>query len=136
MNEIETLLSQKLARQQLLQSQERALNDELTLITDELETLEDEIEQLEEELQKQEDVQTDARFDELIKDLNDDGMTEEEYKESLGNDAGKYDKVLDSMMGNPLDNMMGNPLAQLDNLIPQRQPKAWSHADDENDDSR
>jgi hypothetical protein len=81
------------------------------LIKEELETLEDKIEQLEEELQKQEDVQTDARFDEIIADLNDDGMTEEEYKESLGNDAGKYDE-------------------------PQRQPKAWSHADDETDGDR
>jgi predicted nucleic acid-binding Zn-ribbon protein len=109
---METILTQKLARQRLLQSQKRALLDEYMPIKDELETLEDEIEQLEEELQKIDDVQTDARFDELIKDLNDDGMTEEEYKESLGNDAGKYDEV------------------------PQRQPKAWSHADDENDQDR
>ena len=112
MNNMETLLSQKIARRIEVQSQMKSLTDEYMPLKYELSELNDEIEQLEEELQKQEDVQTDARFDELIKDLNDDGMTEEEYKESLGNDAGKYDE------------------------IPQRQPKAWSHADDENEQDR
>ena len=97
---METILTQKLARQRLLQSQMRALDEELIAMAEEVETLADEIEQLEEELQKQEDVQTDARFDELI------------------------------------DNMMGNPLEEIDELIPQRQPKAWSHADEETDNDR
>ena len=74
MNNIETLLSQKQARQRLVQSQMRSLRDEYMPLKEEDENLNDEIEQLEEELQKIDDVQTDARFDEIIKDLNDDGV--------------------------------------------------------------
>jgi len=66
MNNIEILLSQKIARKNLLQSQKRALLDEYMPIKEELETVEEEIEQLEGVLQKKDDVQTDARFDELI----------------------------------------------------------------------
>jgi len=69
MNDIETLLSQKLARKRLLQSQKRVMLEEYMPIKEELETIEEEIEQLEEELQKQEDVQTDARLDELSESL-------------------------------------------------------------------
>jgi predicted nucleic acid-binding Zn-ribbon protein len=100
---METTLTQKLARQRLLQSQKRALLDEYMPIKEELETLEDEIEQLEEELQKQDNVQTDARLDEIIKDLNDQALKQTEIEEFE---------------------------------IPQRQPKAWSHADDETDQDR
>jgi len=103
MNETETLLSQKQARQQLLQSQKRALLDEYMPINGELKTLEDEIEQLEEELQKQEDVQTDARLDEIVDGWNKEALEQAEIEEVE---------------------------------IPQHQPKAWSHADDENDGDR
>jgi len=83
MNNIETLLSQKLARKNLLQSQNRALLDEYMPIKEELETVEEEIEQLEEELQKIDDVQTDARWDELMKDMNDDGVKTIEQNEAI-----------------------------------------------------
>jgi len=70
MHNIETLLSQKQARQSLVQSQMKSLNDEYMPLRIEKEELEEEIEKLEEELQKIDDVQTDARFDEIIADLN------------------------------------------------------------------
>ena len=66
MNNIETLLSQKQARQSLVQSQMRALTDEYMPLREEKETLDEEIEILKEELQKIDDVQTDARFDEIV----------------------------------------------------------------------
>jgi len=96
MNNIETLLSQKLARQSLLQSQKRALLDEYMPIKEELETLEEEIEQLEEELQKIDDVQTDARFDEIVKDLNDGVKTMRE------NEAIEMEQLIDEIK-NPED---------------------------------
>jgi predicted nucleic acid-binding Zn-ribbon protein len=111
---METTLTQKLARQRLLQSQKRALLDEYMPIKEELETLEDEIEQLEEELQKIDDVQSDARLDELIKNLN-----EPAVKNGY---IGKLEGVVN--------------LSDEELLEYQRQPKAWSHADDENDGDR
>ena len=83
MNNIETLLSQKQARQRLVQSQMRSLRDEYMPLKEEDENLNDEIEQLEEELQKIDDVQTDARFDELIADLNNDGVKTIEENEAI-----------------------------------------------------
>ncbi len=95
MNNIETLLSQKQARQQLVQSQMRSLRDEYMPLKEEDETLSDEIEQLEEELQKIDDVQTDARFDELIKDMNDVKTIEE-------NEAIEMEQLVDEIK-NPED---------------------------------
>jgi predicted nuclease with TOPRIM domain len=83
MNNIETLLSQKQARQRLVQSQMRSLRDEYMPLKEEDESLNDEIEQLEEELQKQDDVQMEVRWDELIKDLNDDGVKTIEENEAI-----------------------------------------------------
>ena len=103
MNNIETLLSQKQARQRLVQSQMKSLRDEYMPLKEEDETLSDEIEQLEEELQKQDDVQTDARFDELIKDI--------EVEKSF-------------------NNMMGNPLEELDQLIDEiKNPEDYANFD-------
>jgi chromosome segregation ATPase len=103
MNNIETLLSQKQARQRLVQSQMRVLQEEYIPLRLEKEELEEEIEQLEEELQKIDNVQTDARFDELIKDI--------EVEKSF-------------------NNMMGNPLEELDQLIDEiKNPEDYANFD-------
>lgn len=95
MNDIETLLSQKQARQRQVQSQMRVLQEEYIPLRLEKEELEEEIEKLEEELQKIDDVQTDARWDELIKDMNDVKTIEE-------NEAIEMEQLIDEIK-NPED---------------------------------
>jgi predicted nuclease with TOPRIM domain len=108
MNDIEASLSRKIARKNLLQSQKRALLDEYMPIKEELETVEEEIEKLEEELKKIDNVQSDARLDELIESINDDGVKTIEENEAIDEELSE----------------------------PQHSPKPWSHADDENDNDR
>ena len=81
---METLLAQKKARQQLVQSQMKSLREEYMILKEEDSNLTEEIEQLEEELQKIDDVQTDARFDELIEDI-------------------KVEKSFDELLGSPME---------------------------------
>lgn len=87
-------LNKILSRINELEPQRRAMNDEYMVIRCELEDLKDRKDELENEIWGMES-------EEMLKE--DDGMTEEEYKESLGNDTGKYDKALDNMMGNPME---------------------------------